>query len=107
MKINCALILELRAARPWSQEELSIAAGLSLRTIQRVEKDGVASLQSRKAIAAALDIDVSDLDYQEPPTMKKYEYKTIDMPFKWGVFKQGTPDIERLLNAEGNSGWRL
>ena len=39
--------------------------------------------------------------------MKRYEYKTVDMPFKFGVFKQGTPDIESVLNGAGEDGWRL
>jgi hypothetical protein len=29
------------------------------------------------------------------------------MPFRFGVLKQGTPDIEKFLNAEGDKGWRL
>ena len=39
--------------------------------------------------------------------MTKYEYKSIEMPFRFGVLKQGTPDIEKALNAEGDKGWRL
>ncbi|MEW5251778.1 DUF4177 domain-containing protein [Microbulbifer discodermiae] len=39
--------------------------------------------------------------------MKKYEYKTIELPFKTGLFKTGTPDVESLLNTEGELGWRL
>ncbi len=39
--------------------------------------------------------------------MKKYEYKTLDVPFKFGFFKQKTPDLESLLNAEGEQGWKL
>lgn len=39
--------------------------------------------------------------------MTKYEYKSVDMPFRFGVLKQGTPDIEKFLNAEGDKGWRL
>ncbi|WP_249977997.1 DUF4177 domain-containing protein [Vreelandella olivaria] len=107
MKINSALVLEHRLKRSLSQDEFSIISGLSIRTIQRIEKDGMASLQSKKAIAAALEIDIRDLDYEESTKMKKYEYKTIEMPFKFGIFKQKTPDVENLLNAEGAQGWRL
>jgi hypothetical protein len=39
--------------------------------------------------------------------MKKFEYKTIELPFKFGIFKQGTPDIDEALNIEGAEGWRL
>jgi predicted nucleic-acid-binding Zn-ribbon protein len=44
-----------------------VASGLNLRTIQRIEKDGQASLQSAKALAAALDLDVQDLGTKENP----------------------------------------
>jgi transcriptional regulator with XRE-family HTH domain len=62
MKINAELVIKLRKERSWSQDELAVAAGLNLRTIQRIESDGLASLQSKKALAAALDIDVRDLE---------------------------------------------
>jgi DNA-binding XRE family transcriptional regulator len=107
MKINAAIVLEYRLGRAWSQEELGSVSGLSLRTIQRVEKEGLASLETKKALAAIFNIDIRDLDYEDLPNMKKYEYKKVEMPFKFGIFKQGTPDIENLLNAEGDSGWRL
>jgi transcriptional regulator with XRE-family HTH domain len=62
MKVNAELIVKLRKERSWSQDELAIASGLNLRTIQRVERHASASLQSKKALAAALDIDTRDLD---------------------------------------------
>ena len=54
--INKALIKKLRSERCWSQEQLSLVSGLSLRTIQRVENEGNCSLDSKKAIASAFDI---------------------------------------------------
>ena len=65
MKVDAELILELRTARGWSQEELAGVSGLNLRTIQRVESTAVASLRSKRAIAAALDLDIQDLDNKE------------------------------------------
>lgn len=65
MKINAELIVRLRRKRSWSQDELAIASGLNLRTVQRVEKHASASLQSKKALAAAFDIDTRDLDCEE------------------------------------------
>lgn len=61
MEVNSEKIKELRDKRLWSQDELSIAAGTSLRTIQRAEREGVASLQTVKALAAALQVDVERL----------------------------------------------
>lgn len=65
MKINAEIVLKARKIRCWSQEELAIASGLNLRTIQRIENESAASLQSKKALASALEIDVQDLDYEE------------------------------------------
>lgn len=107
MRVNASLVVELRAKKAWSQEELSIASGLNLRTIQRVEKEAAASLQTVKALASAFSIGIQELELQEVPAMKKYEYKTVEMPFRFGIMKQGTPDIEAILNAEGEDGWRL
>jgi len=65
MKINIELLKKLRKEKAWSQEELALACGISLRTIQRIEKDGKASLESKKALASAFDINVSELDFKE------------------------------------------
>lgn len=107
MKINSELIIALRTKNAWSQDELSIASGLNLRTIQRIENEASASLQSKKALASVFGISIHDLEYVEKQSVTKYEYKSIEMPFRFGVLKQGTPDIEKLLNAEGEQGWRL
>jgi transcriptional regulator with XRE-family HTH domain len=65
MKINADLVVKLRKEKAWSQEELAIASGLNVRTIQRVETEASASLQSKKALASALDICLQDLDFEE------------------------------------------
>lgn len=52
MKIDRTLLRQLRLQRALSQEELAIAAGISARTVQRMEAEGTASLESRKAVAA-------------------------------------------------------
>jgi len=67
MKVNAGLIIKLRKRRSWSQDELAIAAGLNLRTIQRIESEASASLQSRKALAAALEIKVEELEADGVP----------------------------------------
>jgi hypothetical protein len=35
------------------------------------------------------------------------EYKTIVLPFKFGIFKRGLPDVESALNKEGRDGWQF
>ncbi|KGJ96010.1 DUF4177 domain-containing protein [Colwellia psychrerythraea] len=109
MKINAQLILELRKRKSWSQDELAIASGLNLRTIQRIEKEASASLQSKKALASALDIDTLDLEYKELITMKQYEYKTLEIEnkegFLTGIKKQKMPDLAEIFNEQGKEGW--
>lgn len=61
MKINSDLVKRLRSAKNWSQEQLSEACGLSTRTIQRLEKNGNASIESVRALAAVFDVDASEL----------------------------------------------
>ncbi|TAG02650.1 MAG: DUF4177 domain-containing protein [Betaproteobacteria bacterium] len=111
MNINAMLVKRLRSERSWSQEELAIASGLHLRTVQRIEKEASASLQSRKALAATFSIDIKDLDLMEVPTMRKHEYKTVDIDVKKGFlsgFKTTPmPNLDKLLNEEGQNGWRL
>ncbi len=63
--IDIELLKKLRAKKYWSQEELATASGLSHRTIQRVESSGNCSLESSKALAAALDIEAGQLKRRE------------------------------------------
>src|SRR5690606_2313030 len=56
---------QMRKAKAWSQDELATASGLNLRTIQRIEKEATASLQSMKALASVFDVNIRDLEYEE------------------------------------------
>jgi len=47
--VNGDKIKQLRIAKSWSQEKLATAAGLSLRTVQRVENESVCALETRQA----------------------------------------------------------
>lgn len=54
-------IKQLRQERSWSQAQLAEIAGLSLRTIQRVESNGYCSHETLLSIAAAFDVDIREL----------------------------------------------
>ncbi|TQI80168.1 2TM domain-containing protein [Serratia fonticola] len=54
-------IKDLRVAKGWSQEQLATIAGLSTRTIQRIENGEQASLDTLAAIASALGLQVNEL----------------------------------------------
>jgi len=63
MQINtdAKKIRRWREDRSWSQEHLADAAGLSLRTVQRIENGEGASRDSVMALAAAFNVDVISL----------------------------------------------
>jgi transcriptional regulator with XRE-family HTH domain len=52
-------------ARHWSQEQLGAACGLNLRTIQRLENTGKASMESVRALAAVFEVDADALIVSE------------------------------------------
>ena len=60
MQINPdgAKIRRWRDERCWSQEHLADAAGIGLRTVQRIENGDKASRESVMALAAAFNVDV-------------------------------------------------
>lgn len=62
MPLNPEKIIQLRESHGWSQEQLAGAAGLSVRTVQRAERDGVASRETKLCLAAALGVSHSDLE---------------------------------------------
>ena len=86
MRINVDVVLKARKQKSWSQEELAIASGLNLRTIQRIEGEASASLESKKALASALDLDIHDLDYQEIRMRQQWEYRVIETKVVYTLF---------------------
>ena len=107
MQINSDRIIELRRKCEWSQDELATASGLNLRTVQRVENAGTASMQTVKALAAALETDLDDLKSAVEAPVTKYEYKMVNLPFRTGFISQTPPDVAAALNLEARDGWRL
>lgn len=102
MKINAELVVKLRRKRSWSQDELAIASGLNLRTIQRIEKYASASLQSKKAVAAAFDIDTQDLDNEEEH-MKSCQVCGSNEIYQYkDYFRYGMSAGEELLPGLGS-----
>ena len=77
MKVNVDLILRKRKDNAWSQEELALAAGLNLRTIQRIEKEATASLQSVKALASTFEMSIRDLELGETTMLNELVGKDV------------------------------
>jgi transcriptional regulator with XRE-family HTH domain len=61
MKINQETLRRMREQRAWTQSHLAELADLSLRTVQRIERSGDASMESASALAAALNMELAVL----------------------------------------------
>ena len=59
------MIKKLRISKGWSQEQLAQFSGLSVRTIQRIERGHNAGLESLKCLAAVFELDVSVLQKEK------------------------------------------
>ena len=69
------IVRKLRLQRGWSQEQLAEMSGLSVRTIQRIERGKTAGLESLKSLAAVFEIDLSQL-HDEDTDMQQQENMT-------------------------------
>lgn len=65
MNIDSRLVTGSRTSHGWSQETLAKRSDLDVRTIQRIEATGRASLTSVRAVADALGLAVVDLERTE------------------------------------------
>lgn len=66
------MIKKLRLSKGWSQEQLAQFTGLSIRTIQRIERGHRAGVESLKCIAAVFEVGISKL--QNAPTDENYQF---------------------------------
>ncbi len=62
------IVRKLRLRNGWSQEQVAEMTGLSVRTIQRIERGQPASLESQKALAAVFEVDITTF---QPPELKQ------------------------------------
>lgn len=53
------ILRKLRLQKGWSQEQLAEVSGLSVRTIQRIERGAQASLESANALAVVFQVEVN------------------------------------------------
>jgi transcriptional regulator with XRE-family HTH domain len=64
----------LREAKSWSQGHLADAAQINIRTVQRIEGGEPASSETLLSLAAALGIDVSELQSAAPRRMSHAQF---------------------------------
>ena len=63
---NSNQVKQLRLQRAWSQEQLAELAGLSVRTIQRIENGDRPGLETLSALAAVFEVNVAEISGESP-----------------------------------------
>ena len=86
MRVDREFVRRLRLDKAWSQEKLADEAGVSLRTVQRVEADGVAAHRSCRAIAKALGVDPAELRHRgaSNPQPMTQSARSLEIASPWG-----------------------
>lgn len=97
MKLSPSAVRRSRIERGWSQEQLAVASGLSQRTVQRVESEGIASLSTASSLAATFNVPL--LQLQEVPAPSEPQYLSFAVH---GMFYLGL--VILMLAALGESG---
>lgn len=76
MILNTSLIKETRISKGWTQAQLAELCDVNIRTIQRVESDGTASLETTMALASVFELEIKEL-FAGPKIGNKTSYKSI------------------------------
>ena len=63
MLIKKGIVKNARQQRGWTQQQFADICDLNIRTIQRLEKTGVASMETSKALASVLEVSVADRSF--------------------------------------------
>ena len=71
MQLSVDKLKQQRDLRAWTQSHLAEVSDISLRTIQRIEKSGIASQESAQSICAAYEIKIKDLLVSAPEEVTK------------------------------------
>lgn len=82
MELNKETLKNQRDRRAWSQTQLAEVSGLSLRTIQRIEKTGVASQESAKSLASVYECSITELVAKSAPSQVEGKFSFSKMSSK-------------------------
>jgi XRE family transcriptional regulator, regulator of sulfur utilization len=69
------IIRKLRLKNGWSQSQLAEMAGVTTRTIQRIEQGHKPSMETCKALASVFEVDLSHLQAEEKPMQDDSQLK--------------------------------
>ncbi|MBT5185716.1 MAG: Pr2TM family membrane protein, partial [Kordiimonadaceae bacterium] len=87
-------IKTLRQEKGWSQEHLAQASGLSLRTIQRIERGHKASLESLNCLSAVFETKITNL-------IQEQKMDTIDTKDQFMKNHDEQEALEYVKNLKG------
>ena len=79
MEVRSECVRRERQRRGWTQQHLADAAGCSLRTVQRIEKHGVASNESVSALCAVFELERGDLLVDDPATAPERGARRVEL----------------------------
>ncbi len=77
MNISAEKVKLIRQQKGWTQEVLAKASGLSLRTVQRLEREGGGSGETLQALAGAFDVEVGALFVEYPNPQSRWTKEKI------------------------------
>ena len=80
------IVRKLRLQRSWSQEHLSEISGVSVRTIQRIERGQKMSFNTAQSLAAAFEVEANSLvngdktmNSETDSTQDEQRHETLDI----------------------------
>jgi transcriptional regulator with XRE-family HTH domain len=99
-------LIALRKERGWSQEKLAAICGISERTVQRAERDGQCSLDTKMALASGLGIAPTDLRL-EPTEFQPAKIMITSWAGALGLLILGTVAPMVILITAQNGKWEI
>lgn len=69
------IVRKMRLKRGWSQSQLAEMAGVTTRTIQRIEQGNRPSMETCKALASVFEVDLSQLQPEDEQMQNETELK--------------------------------
>lgn len=102
-------VKQRRLEMAWSQEELAQHAGLSSRTIQRIEAGHKAGLESLKCLAAVFETSISTLQEEQDMLQAKLKpqkaaTESSDSPLLLEIEREAIEFAQALLKGSSKEG---
>jgi len=94
------LVRKLRLQKAWSQEQLAELSGLSVRTIQRIERGQEPSLESIKSLAAVFEVSSTDLQQGKDMTHIEQKPSNIESQLNSSITEDEEKAIQQVKDLK-------